>query len=378
MTTLKPAPTATLAHAPTHTQLTWLDHKRNDHTMLNSCSLQTRLQVPALHSSVRARRVGTNSVSPTLTSEASLTAPAGNFVAGFLAANIVDGLLYPLDSMKTRQQSLAAAKTVARRAPRATQPWPGRKTAVIARTLPPAAPSLYAGMVANGFGSGLGCGVFFISYESSKEMLELHASHLPSPVRHMLAASVGAVGCSVTRVPFEIVKQRMQVGLATTIPGAVRDIYAKYGLRGFTLGLGALCMREIPFDAVEFAMYEHLKQHWSVKLGIRPEDVQRGGSLKGSAIVGAVFGSVAGAVAAATTLPFDVAKTVVMTQTAPPGSKHFHASGIACMKHIWRTQGYKAFTRGLVPRVAWRSIGGGTFFSVLESCKHLLRNKDST
>jgi Mitochondrial carrier protein len=68
------------------------------------------------------------------------------------------------------------------------------------------------------------------------------------------------------RVPTEVVKQRMQAGVAghTTFVEATKIIMQREGPIGFYTGFGITVMREIPFSLVQFPVYEYLKVRNSV------------------------------------------------------------------------------------------------------------------
>ncbi len=55
---------------------------------------------------------------------------------------------------------------------------------------------------------------------------------------------------------FQVVKQQMQIGLHRSTGDTVRSILRSDGVRGFYAGYLSTVIREIPFDALEFAIYE--------------------------------------------------------------------------------------------------------------------------
>ena len=54
-------------------------------------------------------------------------------------------------------------------------------------------------------------------------------------------------------------KQRLQAGVDKTWQGAVSNILTTSGPRGFYAGWSALALRDLPFDLIEFPLYEALK-----------------------------------------------------------------------------------------------------------------------
>ena len=89
---------------------------------------------------------------------------------------------------------------------------------------------------------------------------------------------------SVVRVPTEVIKTRRQVGAMGGV--GLRSVVASSGVAGLFVGYGSFLLRDLPFDAIEFAGYESLKKAW--------------GEMKGedgaTAVEAAALGSIAGGV----------------------------------------------------------------------------------
>jgi solute carrier family 25 S-adenosylmethionine transporter 26 len=61
------------------------------------------------------------------------------------------------------------------------------------------------------------------------------------------------------RVPTEVLKQQMQVGMHKSGIIATRTILESHGIRGLYAGFGITLFREIPFSLVQFPLYEYMK-----------------------------------------------------------------------------------------------------------------------
>lgn len=112
-------------------------------------------------------------------------------------------------------------------------------------------------------GSFPAAATFWTTYETAKRGLEAHVSieqTMLLPLIHMTAASIAEIAVCMVRNPFEVVKQQMQAGHHPNTVAAVKRIIKVDGLRGLFAGYWSTVMREIPFDAVEFALYEYLKR----------------------------------------------------------------------------------------------------------------------
>ena len=100
----------------------------------------------------------------------------------------------------------------------------------------------------------------------------------------------------------------MQVGAFATTREAVQQIWQTKGLtRGFYAGFGSFVMRDIPFSAIQFPLYEMLKIVSIRVLARRRGQSEASTELPG--LVNSVNGSIAGATSGFLTTPLDVLKT---------------------------------------------------------------------
>ena len=75
-----------------------------------------------------------------------------------------------------------------------------------------------------------------------------------------MASSMAETAQALVRCPFEVVKQNMQIGKYKSTLAAVQDIWMTKGLiKGFYAGFGSFVLRDIPFSAIQFPLYEVLK-----------------------------------------------------------------------------------------------------------------------
>jgi solute carrier family 25 S-adenosylmethionine transporter 26 len=258
-------------------------------------------------------------------------------LAGGLAGTTVDLTLFPLDTLKTRLQSSSGFL--------ASGGFTG----------------IYRGVGSAIIGSAPGAALFFVTYESTKTLLQnrRHAGDIlagrdgskAAPLEHMIAASAGEVAACAVRVPTEVVKQRAQAGQHSSSLLALRHILSQrgtIGLRGVWMemyrGWSVTVMREVPFTIIQFPLWEGMKE-WRRK----SSGVEKVGALESG-----LFGSMAGAVAAGITTPLDVLKTRMMLATEKTAM-------VPLLKDILRTSGPRAFFAGIGPRVMWISIGGAIF-----------------
>uniref|UniRef100_A0A8C3SCF3 Solute carrier family 25 member 13 n=1 Tax=Chelydra serpentina TaxID=8475 RepID=A0A8C3SCF3_CHESE len=159
-----------------------------------------------------------------------------------------------------------------------------------------------------------------------------------------LAAEILAGGCAggsqvIFTNPLEIVKIRLQVaGEITTGPRvSALTVLRDLGFFGLYKGAKACFLRDIPFSAIYFPCYAHLKTAFANEDG----QVSAGSLL--------MAGSIAGMPAASLVTPADVIKTRL--QVAARAGQTTYSGVIDCFGKILREEGPKALWKGAGARV---------------------------
>ncbi|KAK9448671.1 mitochondrial carrier [Limtongia smithiae] len=266
-------------------------------------------------------------------------------LSGGAAGTCTDLFFFPIDTLKTRLQAKGGFFR--------NGGWHG----------------VYRGVGSAIVGSSPAASLFFLTYEGVNAALYPHAQEwfggmehngAAHALTHMTAAILGEIAACTVRVPTEVVKQRAQASASTpsslaALKMVLANTTGEGRLRGLYRGYMTTIMREIPFTAIQFPLYEALKRQR------RGED-GTGGSL----LDGAMCGAVAGGIAAAATTPLDVLKTRVM----------LHATRVTSLRalvaEIAAEEGARGFFRGIAPRTMWISMGGAVFLGVYETAKVLV------
>ncbi|XP_057775193.1 S-adenosylmethionine carrier 1, chloroplastic/mitochondrial [Salvia miltiorrhiza] len=256
-------------------------------------------------------------------------------IAGGTAGVVVETALYPIDTIKTRLQAARGGGQIILK-------------------------GLYSGLAGNLAGVLPASAVFVGVYEPAKQKLLRTFPENLSAVAHLTAGALGGMAASFIRVPTEVVKQRMQTGQFASAPNAVRMIVAKEGFKGLYAGYGSFLLRDLPFDAIQFCIYEQLRLGYKLAAKRDLKDAEN-----------AVIGAFAGALTGAITTPLDVIKTRLMVQ----GSANQYKGIFDCVQTIVRDEGPSALLKGIGPRVMWIGIGGSIFFGVLEGTKRFLEQR---
>ena len=141
--------------------------------------------------------------------------------------------------------------------------------------------------------------------------------------------------------PFKVIKQRMQLHKSEfrSVWTCARVVYRAEGIGAFYVSYPTTLAISIPFNAIQFTVYEQIKRIMNPRREYSPSTH--------------IFaGAVSGAVAAAVTTPLDVAKTILQTRGTSKDTDIRNAKGlIDAYRVIWTRDGLKGFGRGLSPRV---------------------------
>ncbi|VWU52732.1 mitochondrial carrier protein, putative, partial [Hepatocystis sp. ex Piliocolobus tephrosceles] len=161
-----------------------------------------------------------------------------NFVTGALAGLTVDFILYPIDFINTNTQlkqelrifSLFEAK------------------------------KLYSGIIPTLLGTIPYSACFYGFYELTKNILKSRNENINKSALYLISTCVAECMSSIVRLPFEIVKQRMQVCPNNTISCTINNVLQTQNLGTFLLKTYLiLVLRDIPFDCIQYGLWETFK-----------------------------------------------------------------------------------------------------------------------
>lgn len=182
----------------------------------------------------------------------------------------------------------------------------------------------------------------------------------------MIAGAGGGLVASVATCPLDVVKTKLQAQRAIQgelgylgVFGTVKDVFMENGLRGFYRGLGPTILGYLPTWAIYFAVYDGIKTAFGeTSVGMQSakpnERLYPAAQVKGYQPVARehpwtlhiLSAMTAGAASTICTNPLWVIKTRFMTQMKDE-VRYRHTLDAALT--IWRTEGPRAFYRGLVP-----------------------------
>jgi len=316
-------------------------------------------------------------------------------LAGGFAAFSVDLLVYPLDTLKTRFQSPDYKKIY----------------------YDPSTNAVKRGVLFRGLYQGVGSVIlitipssaaFFTTYEGLKGLMQkanpkLKGSNsplVPQPFIDSVSSSIAELVSCFILTPAEVLKQNAQMirrpesastakGSSVFQPSVTLQALKQFKkpsqlFRGYT----ALAARNLPFTAMQFPMFEHLKK--TLKAHKKAKGTETG-SLLETGLITAASAGMAGSVAAVITTPVDVVKTRIMLSAAGEndntgGLKRaeearvkglsadklakekggMRKSSLTVAREVYKEGGVKALFRGGMLRGAWTALGSGLYLGVYE------------
>ncbi|KAB5567790.1 hypothetical protein PHYPO_G00236920 [Pangasianodon hypophthalmus] len=287
-----------------------------------------------------------------------------HMTAGAVAGVLEHTVMYPVDSVKTRMQSL--------------QPDPKAQYRSVYGALKQIVTTEgllrpLRGLNITVLGAGPAHALYFACYEQIKRSLSnVIQNGGNSHIANGLAGSVATLLHDAVMNPAEVVKQRMQMynspyrGLCD----CVLTVSRKEGLAAFYRSYSTQLTMNIPFQALHFITYELMQER------LNPQRQYWPGTHM-------VSGAAAGAVSAALTTPLDVCKTLLNTQedvALNSARISGHLSGMAnAFRTVYRLGGLPAFFKGMQARVIYQMPSTAIAWSVYESFKYFLtRDEESS
>lgn len=280
-----------------------------------------------------------------------------HMVAGSFAGIMEHCLMYPVDSVKTRMQSL--------------KPHPKARY----RNIPEAFSKMMRhegvlrpvrGMPAVMLAAGPAHALHFSCYEKAKRLFSGTENGVGNPLAQGLAAGLSTLLHDAIMNPAEVVKQRMQMygSPYRTCSDCFLKVVRTEGVRALYRSYTTQLTMNVPFQSIHFMTYEFCQDLTNHHRTYNP-------------MAHMVSGAISGAFAAALTNPLDVCKTLLNTQEQQVlnslKSKQAHINGlINAVATIYRFGGLKGYFRGLKARVIYQVPSAAISWSVYEFFKYTL------
>ncbi|KAL1291352.1 hypothetical protein HN51_059894 [Arachis hypogaea] len=298
------------------------------------------------------------------------------FVWGAVAGAFGEGMMHPVDTIKTRIQSQAILPGVQNQ----------KSILQMVRLVwhEDGIRGFYRGVAPGVIGSLATGATYFGVIESTKKWIEDSHPRLKGHWAHFIAGAVGDTLGSVVYVPCEVMKQRMQVqgtysswssiamndgiamnssqklyGYYTGMFHAGCSIWRTQGVKGLYAGYFSTLARDVPFAGLMVMFYEGLKD--VTEYGKQRLTSNSNWHVNNS-FEGLVLGGLAGGLSAYLTTPLDVIKTRLQVQ----GSTLRYNGWLDAICNIWEKEGMKGMFRGSIPRISWYIPASALTFMAVE------------
>uniref|UniRef100_A0A1B6EHE9 Mitoferrin n=1 Tax=Cuerna arida TaxID=1464854 RepID=A0A1B6EHE9_9HEMI len=267
-----------------------------------------------------------------------------NMVAGAVAGIMELAVMYPIDTVKTRMQSLSGT-TSYRSIGEVLQRMVSQEG--ILRPV--------RGMGAVVMGAGPAHALYFSCYEYLKENMTHRG--LNNHLAYGVAGSVATVLHDGIMTPADVVKQRIQMYNSPykNLLDCIIRVYRAEGLLAFYRSYTTQLAMNLPFQSFHFVMYELCQNMWNPERTYNPA-------------MHMASGAIAGGVAAAITTPLDVCKTLLNTQEGT-----VKVSGLVnAIQAVYKIGGPLGYFRGMSARVLYQMPSTAICWSTYEFFKYML------
>jgi len=242
--------------------------------------------------------------------------------------------------------------------------------------------------------------IYFTMYEQLKKKIDTqrralsgHPDILTGDIPRWVSLSSGGLArlLAVTLVsPLELIRTKMQSQKMpwSDVYKCLKDLVKAQGVRGLWNGYTATLLRDVPFSALYWPLYEQSKETLNLYTSSRDSLLVTFGS-----------GAIAGSVASTVTLPFDVIKTLKQIEMGekdimgvkPGRTRTYQGTGIkgvssltgrsrtnlTIAKELINEQGVKGLFSGLIPRLLKVAPACAIMISSYEFCKGFFRQQNS-
>lgn len=271
------------------------------------------------------------------------------------AAACVKTLLQPLDAMKTLQQFQQTGSS--------NRAITMLESARILMKRPGGVANFYAGLGVTVLGSIPGVAIYFGAYQfCRRKLMETEWGPKNKRVSIALSAAIGNTIASFSRTPYEVLKQKLQMGTYPTFVAALRAVLADPINSLFPKGGVVIqMMRDVPYAVATLLVYESLQEALLNRSPVCQQQKKQWDF---------VIGGIAGGVGSWLTNPMDVIKTRL--QMDDSSASVYGGSVTACAAMLWKEGGAPIFLRGATPRLMHKIPANCFFFLFYEMFRRIL------
>lgn len=194
--------------------------------------------------------------------------------------------------------------------------------------------SLWRGNLVNVLKTAPENAIRLASYEKLKKLLNKNRPNRENSILEKLACgSAAGFLATLALYPLKTVKTIMNLGNSgefRSIADCIQQIYTKHGTKAFYRGLIANSFAIIPSAGIDLALYETLKQRYSLKMNKKEPSV----------VEKLVLGTVSSSVGNFVVYPLLFARTRLQSNRNP------NETTLKLLSHIWKRDGLRGMYRG--------------------------------
>lgn len=138
----------------------------------------------------------------------------------------------------------------------------------------------------------------------------------------------------------------------------IKDVYKRNGIKGFYIALSISLLREGIASLIYFGSFEYMKNHEKVKYNRKRIKIFNS----------FLYGAFAGGVNWLLTLPIDIIKTKMISDTIIPGKQHFK-NYRECAKSIYEQSGFIGFYKGFSVVFTRALVVNGVVLTSFDLCR---------
>jgi len=203
----------------------------------------------------------------------------------------------------------------------------------------------------------VGAGLYFSTLEELKKLLGVSSFKA-----HSLAAGSTRFIVTSLCLPFSVVKTRMEAPECREYPSfrqAILSIVKTEGIKGFFKGLIPTLVRDVPYSAMGYGLYEEYIKLWKALTGLERDNK----------VVTILAGACAGTSATVITHPCDILKTRFQFAQVSTIKQNQYTGMFQAFKSIYLEEGVLGFFRGMGPRLSKRVLSFPLAWTIYEQLK---------
>lgn len=223
----------------------------------------------------------------------------------------------------------------------------------------------YRGLLPSLIRLPLGNSFYFSTLEKTKKILK-KKFNLNDIVTNCIASACGiTVQCIVTN-PIYVTSTRFEaVGSKkyNNLFNAFKTIHKEEGLIGFTKGLKALLVKEVPSHSIFYVIYQ-LNNQWLNKVNVFPMKINYSISAMISSTIVTILDN-----------PLDLIRTRTQYQFISQNNEHKYPNIRRALAHIYKNEGISGLQNGVMPRIVRKIFATTILWTVYEMLKKNQKSK---